>query len=735
MSVVDKICHYQRNLQKCSDNKDRILHCISKLYNLPVTVQHLQETGVGRTVNSFRKYDGTVGDAAKALVFKWKVMVADEETSEDEDEICVPDVHENHTESQESKVEDVKEYSSSSLEQSSESKHRHKYKEIKSESSTKQNATQLSKSKSEEKHEKKHSSKHYAQNERKSSEKSSKSSVKKEEGHSSTKHNSSRNDDMKKNSDKMTEVNENNSRKRKLDNSSSSMKESKKRKLSESKSDDEKSQLSVSEKNHSRSKSSGIQIEVKIKVKDDQALSSDKNKQDKLEKYSQERSKSSSSKPKSIESSSKEKDSGERQKHKKEEYVSHKKHDAKKDSSHHSNKETSKSKVSSSSDKDHLKSKNKDKKKEQKEEKKQEKKKETKVKLMQEINGDEGIDCNSGTSFAEALGMCTMPQPSKKRHVNSSSTSLNKSIKTECMSPPINSNKKTPAACTVQVETECSSNVSNPPSLLAPNVKLEPLSVDLASTLPEISPNYKPLPYINPVHRREEVKHFDDMIYVKNQRTKVYSGNKGGYTSVPSLYDICIRVLIENIDALEYTGGVPYDILKPVLERATADQLFMLEHYNSYLVEDTDTLWQYHCNREFRNKGRQEMESWREMYMRCLDEREAKLKTLTANIKQSIDKSVPVRSTKLAYVDNIVKPPRNIMKKQAKYGTANATPSTISSVKKKLAAGGAVNNATNIAVPPPPMVRFKASTSNSMKKTKAPLMAKALQLIKGRYKR
>jgi len=118
-----------------------------------------------------------------------------------------------------------------------------------------------------------------------------------------------------------------------------------------------------------------------------------------------------------------------------------------------------------------------------------------------------------------------------------------------------------------------------------------------------------------------------------------------------------------------------------------------------------------------------------------LDEREAKLKTLTANIKQSIDKSVPVRSTKLAYVDNIVKPPRNVLKKQAKYGTANATPASVSSIKKKLVGGGATNNATNIAVPSPPMVRFKASTSSSMKKTKAPLMAKALQLIKGRYKR
>lgn len=67
--------------------------------------------------------------------------------------------------------------------------------------------------------------------------------------------------------------------------------------------------------------------------------------------------------------------------------------------------------------------------------------------------------------------------------------------------------------------------------------------------------------------------------------------------------------------ALEFTGGVPFDILKPVLERATADQLFVLEHYNPYLMEDTDVLWKYHSNREFKKNERQEMESWREMYM------------------------------------------------------------------------------------------------------------------------
>lgn len=129
---------------------------------------------------------------------------------------------------------------------------------------------------------------------------------------------------------------------------------------------------------------------------------------------------------------------------------------------------------------------------------------------------------------------------------------------------------------------------------------------------------------------------------------------------------MCSRILQDNIDALEYTGGVPYHILKPILEKATPDQLFTMEHHNPYIVEDSDELWVLHCKKQFRNKQREEMESWRDMYMRCLDEREAKLKTLTANIKQSQDKSLPVRQTKLAYVDSIVKPPRSVQRKQVR---------------------------------------------------------------------
>ena len=113
---------------------------------------------------------------------------------------------------------------------------------------------------------------------------------------------------------------------------------------------------------------------------------------------------------------------------------------------------------------------------------------------------------------------------------------------------------------------------------------------------------------------------FGAAISTKTARTKVYSGLKSGaFAQVPTLHEMCIRILQKNIDAMEYTGGVPFEILKPVLERATADQLFTFEHYNPYLMDDSDSLWEQHCRRKFRGQKRREMETWREMYSRCLN--------------------------------------------------------------------------------------------------------------------
>lgn len=67
--------------------------------------------------------------------------------------------------------------------------------------------------------------------------------------------------------------------------------------------------------------------------------------------------------------------------------------------------------------------------------------------------------------------------------------------------------------------------------------------------------------------------------------------------------------------ALEYTGGVPYDVLKPIMEKVTVEQLYTFENYNPYLIGETDELWEYHCKRHFRTAKRQELETWRDVYL------------------------------------------------------------------------------------------------------------------------
>ena len=60
------------------------MHCLNKLNKLPITVEHLQETGIGKTVNALRKIDGDVGPTSKKLVKKWKDIVENEEVDDEQ---------------------------------------------------------------------------------------------------------------------------------------------------------------------------------------------------------------------------------------------------------------------------------------------------------------------------------------------------------------------------------------------------------------------------------------------------------------------------------------------------------------------------------------------------------------------------------------------------------------------------------------------------------------------------
>ncbi|NXI11035.1 ELOA1 protein, partial [Irena cyanogastra] len=155
-----------------------------------------------------------------------------------------------------------------------------------------------------------------------------------------------------------------------------------------------------------------------------------------------------------------------------------------------------------------------------------------------------------------------------------------------------------------------------------------------------------------------------------NSKMQVYSGSKAVCLSkMLTLYEQCVRMLHNNIELLQEAGGVPFEILEPVLARCTSEQLFRIEKCNLMFIKETDHLWKKHCQRDFKNERLLEYESWREMYWRLFNQREEKLKILTKNILSAQSEKPKGRQVKMAYVTGAAKP-RNICRQQKIHGTA-----------------------------------------------------------------
>ncbi|KAM4771066.1 elongin-A-like [Rhinophrynus dorsalis] len=199
--------------------------------------------------------------------------------------------------------------------------------------------------------------------------------------------------------------------------------------------------------------------------------------------------------------------------------------------------------------------------------------------------------------------------------------------------------------------------------------------------LPKFLPDYAMLP--SPPYKSEYKASISDTLTDQNcdssgftgrrlnSKMLVYSGSKIIYLpKMMTLYEQCIRVLQNNIDFIQEVGGVPFEILKPVLERCTPEQLSRIEECNPTFIEDSGHLWKKHCEKDFKNHKLLEYESWREMYMRLFSEREEKLRMITQNISSAHSGKPKGRQVKLAYIHSAAKPPRNIRRRQEIHGTA-----------------------------------------------------------------
>lgn len=282
--------------------------------------------------------------------------------------------------------------------------------------------------------------------------------------------------------------------------------------------------------------------------------------------------------------------------------------------------------------------------------------------------------------------------------------------------------------------------------------------------LPAIQPNYRPLPSIDftplspqrrkvPVSNDEEDAGFTGKRF--NSKMVVYSGSKTSYLpKMMTLYEQCIRVLQNNIDSIDEVGGVPFEILEPVLERCTPEQLYRIEQCNQCFTEESDELWMRHCQRDFKRESPQEYESWRELYLRLHDEREERLRLLTQNISSAHANKPKGRQVKMAFVNSVAKPPRDVRRRQEKFGTTSGSTSASTSaaapIKVRPAAsytsGESSRSSSSHHSPPHSSSRpaapgagggaggHNARDKPQVKKI-APMMAKTIKAFKNRFSR
>ncbi|XP_046690382.1 elongin-A [Silurus meridionalis] len=296
--------------------------------------------------------------------------------------------------------------------------------------------------------------------------------------------------------------------------------------------------------------------------------------------------------------------------------------------------------------------------------------------------------------------------------------------------------------------------------------KVLPQIVDVVPILPDIplpaiQPNYRPLPSIDvtplspqrrkvPIPYDEEDTGFTGRRF--NSKMVVYSGSKSScLPKMMTLYDQCIRVLQNNIDSIDEVGGVPYEILEPVLERCTPEQLYRIEQCNQSFIEESDELWMRHCQRDFKCESPQEYESWRELYLRLHEEREERLRKLTQNISSAHANKPKGRQVKMAYVNSLAKPPRDVRKRQEKFGTKNGSTSTSVSaaapIPVKIRPHSSYSQPSDggqssYSSPPEPSYSPAPSSSaghSSREKPQvkkiAPMMAKTIRAFKNRFSR
>lgn len=294
----------------------------------------------------------------------------------------------------------------------------------------------------------------------------------------------------------------------------------------------------------------------------------------------------------------------------------------------------------------------------------------------------------------------------------------------------------------VQELPKVNANKSEKPQLSgADGAKRKKVPADASAVLPDpwlprVQPGYRPLPAFelmssSQLKQRADEEEAGFATPRMNAKMHVFSGSKWAcLRKMMTLRQQCILVLRNNLNSLFRVGGVPYSVLQPILESCTPDQLYRLEKYNCVLVKETDPLWKLHCHRYFKEEKPEELESWREMYLRLQDARQQRLRALTLKIRSAQASRPKGRQTKMI-VFNFE---RGGAALQEKVKIKPGPSPTASSPARSTGAGGHGFHPTpaKLANACPRTSSGVVSSSGTPAKRIAPMMAKTIKDFKDR---
>ncbi|KAE9419380.1 hypothetical protein Angca_003332 [Angiostrongylus cantonensis] len=229
----------------------------------------------------------------------------------------------------------------------------------------------------------------------------------------------------------------------------------------------------------------------------------------------------------------------------------------------------------------------------------------------------------------------------------------------------------------------------------------------------------------------------EHMFKPRNERGKVFAGRRRIVSKeVTSLFNLCLRLLMNNTRVLFYAEFINFDVVKPILEKCTPDELAHIERKHRYLEEDTGELWQRFVSKKYPGEELGCHSLWKELYYFMEKEKEEKLKQVTSRIGKMHNSDSMKRNRTAILADATA--PTFVKRRQMRHGTTNV-PTTLpsalelSSARRKIFETGGSKDA--LAALPAVMVKPNSRSVCKTENKKAPskkgaLMIKTMRMLK-----